>query len=50
MAEVAGSQMLGRAWGAGRAAIPELRRLLEDEHQLVQRSAAESLTKIEAAA
>jgi HEAT repeat protein len=45
-----GAGLLGELGSAGTVAIPQLRRLVDDEHQLVRRSAAESLGKIEAAA
>ncbi|MHB8954471.1 MAG: HEAT repeat domain-containing protein [Pirellulaceae bacterium] len=43
-----GAGLLGELGAAGSEAIPQLRSLLDDEHQLVRRSAAESLAKIEA--
>ena len=45
-----GAGLLGELGVAGSAAISQLRQLVDDEHQLVRRSAAESLGKIEAAA
>ena len=45
-----GAGSLGELGSAGSVAIPQLRRLVDDEHQLVRRSAAESLGKIEATA
>ena len=45
-----GAGSLGELGAAGSVTIPQLRRLVDDEHQLVRRSAAESLRKIEAAA
>ena len=45
-----GAGLLGELGAAGSVTIPQLRQLVDDEHQLVRRSAVESLGKIEAAA
>ena len=45
-----GAGALGELGSAGSVTIPQLRRLADDEHELVRRSAAESLGKIEAVA
>jgi HEAT repeat protein len=45
-----GAGTLGELGASGRAAISQLRRMVDVEHQLVRRSAAESMRKIEAVA
>ena len=44
-----GAGLLGELGAAGSAAISQLRRLVDDDHPIVRRAAAESLGKIEAA-
>ena len=43
-----GAGSMGELGSAGRVTIPQLRRLVDDDHSIVRRSAAESLRKIEA--
>ena len=43
-----GAGLLGELGSAGSVTIPQLRQLVDDEHPIVKRAAAESLGKIEA--